>query len=168
MGRASGRTPWIVAAGCLVTLALSSGCATSPTSSPSSSPRASSTSSLSSTPRTSTSVQGGKGGASGASTSTWAAPLNIDPAIKQRGTELASVSCPTTDFCMAVFGDGNAVDFQNGKWGSPVAAGGHYTYSGGGSYACSARSRARPALSAWPSIPTATRLRTNMGTGKQR
>jgi hypothetical protein len=42
------------------------------------------------------------------------APTLISP------TDLTGVSCPTTTFCQAVDGDGNAIKYSDGKWATPI------------------------------------------------
>lgn len=44
----------------------------------------------------------------------WSAPKPID-----HGTGLTSVSCASSKFCVAVDGNGDAVTYAHGKWGSP-------------------------------------------------
>ena len=49
-------------------------------------------------------------------TLTWSAPLSIDP----NGGPLTSVSCPSSSFCMAVDGGGNALSWNGSSWSAPV------------------------------------------------
>ena len=50
-------------------------------------------------------------------TLTWSAPLSIDP----NGGPLTSVSCPSSSFCMAVDGGGNALSWNGSSWSALVS-----------------------------------------------
>jgi hypothetical protein len=47
---------------------------------------------------------------------TWSAPLSIDP-----GSQLNSVSCTSSSFCMAADGSGNVLAFNGTSWTSPLS-----------------------------------------------
>jgi hypothetical protein len=48
--------------------------------------------------------------------SSWSAPVLIDPI-----GYLASVSCPSSSFCVAVDWDGNALTWNGSSWSAPVS-----------------------------------------------
>ena len=51
----------------------------------------------------------------------WSAPVAVDNVQLPNGPSLNSVSCPTTSFCMAVDGNGNAFTWNGTSWSKPIS-----------------------------------------------
>ena len=58
----------------------------------------------------------------------WSAPVAVDNVQLPSGPSLNAVSCPTTSFCMAVDGNGNAFTWNGATWSRPISVDSNITF----------------------------------------